>query len=57
MFGDLQADANFCLAVSDRVGILVVDVDYRMAPGKLRHPWVLKDQHPPVHVSCPNMET
>ena len=35
VFGDLQADANFCMVVRNRVGILVIDVDYRMSPGEL----------------------
>ena len=30
----LQMDAYFCMAVRDRIGILAMDVDYRMSPGK-----------------------
>ncbi|TQB69257.1 hypothetical protein MPDQ_002126 [Monascus purpureus] len=32
VLGGLEGDAEICMLVRDRVGILVVDVDYRMAP-------------------------
>lgn len=35
IFGDLTGDAELCMLVRDRVGILVVDVDYRLSPGML----------------------
>lgn len=35
VLGGLEGDAEICMLVRDRVGILVVDVDYRMAPGEI----------------------
>lgn len=32
VFGDLTVDAKWCMKVRDRVGALVVDVDYRLCP-------------------------
>ncbi|EXJ92788.1 hypothetical protein A1O3_01340 [Capronia epimyces CBS 606.96] len=31
-FGDLTEDAEYCMTVCERVGIVVVDVDYRLCP-------------------------
>ena len=36
MFGGLVTDGAFCSKVCNRVGCVVVDVDYRLAP---EHPW------------------
>lgn len=33
MFGDLTADAQICLEYRDKAGVLVMDIDYRLAPG------------------------
>ena len=35
-FGDLTGDAEICMTIRNRVGIMVMDVDYRLTPGKLR---------------------
>ena len=32
-FGDLSGDAELCMLIRNRVGILVLDVDYRLCPG------------------------
>ncbi|KAF2813021.1 alpha/beta-hydrolase [Mytilinidion resinicola] len=32
VFGDLTADAEFCMMLKDRLGIIVIDVDYRLCP-------------------------
>lgn len=34
VFGDLTADAEFCMLLRNEVGLMVVDVDYRLCPGK-----------------------
>ncbi|KAI0381935.1 Alpha/Beta hydrolase protein [Hypomontagnella monticulosa] len=31
-FGDLTGDAEICMAIRNRLGIIVMDVDYRLAP-------------------------
>lgn len=33
-FGGLTGDAEICMAIRDRLGILVMDVDYRLSPGR-----------------------
>ncbi|CAG9982835.1 unnamed protein product [Clonostachys byssicola] len=36
IFGDLTGDAELCMLVRDRVGIMVLDIDYRLSP---EHVW------------------
>ena len=36
VFGGFVTDEGFCSKVCNRVGCVVVDVDYRLAP---EHPW------------------
>ncbi|KAH8657857.1 Alpha/Beta hydrolase protein [Xylariales sp. PMI_506] len=31
-FGDLMGDAEICMAIRDRLGMMVIDVDYRLCP-------------------------
>lgn len=35
IFGDLSSDATFCKIVCERIGIVVVDVNYRLCPGEI----------------------
>jgi hypothetical protein len=32
--GDLTVDAELCMLIRNRVGITVIDIDYRLCPGK-----------------------
>jgi acetyl esterase/lipase len=35
VFGDLTADGKWCMTLRNRVGLFVVDVDYRLMPGTM----------------------
>lgn len=34
VFGDLRSDSVFCDMLRKEMGVVVVDVDYRLCPGK-----------------------
>lgn len=34
VLGDLTGDAELCMLMRNRVGIIVMDVDYRLSPGE-----------------------
>jgi acetyl esterase/lipase len=40
-FGDLTSEAEWCMVVRNEVGVIVVDVDYRLTPGK--YSWMAID--------------